>query len=218
MELVKGASQGGAAPTPAVFGDYEMGRSKHEMDVRTAPFLDQMKQGVMGFFGVPPGQPEASWRTACNAGDPGAYDPWTFMTDSGERIKKGFTQNPKAFNSTGSKQLIYRLFGEDAPGPEYYYTMGMVNKGAGEAQKYCFPHDNAATITVFTSKSLQRPNVKSEVPGPDRYTPNFMSNKATIRNAGVHMRSKSSRWGIGQYAGTDGTTRERADIGTGPMG
>ena len=68
-------STGGAAPTPAIFGDYEMGRSKHEKDVRTAPFLDQMKQGVMGFFGLPPGQPEATWRIAANAGDPGACEP-----------------------------------------------------------------------------------------------------------------------------------------------
>ena len=68
MGEVKGASTGGAASTPALFGDYEMGRSKHEKDVRTAVFLDQMKQGVLGFFGLPPGQQEASWRIAANAG------------------------------------------------------------------------------------------------------------------------------------------------------
>ena len=74
MGEVKGASTGGAASTPALFGDYEMGRSKHEKDVRTAVFLDQMKQGVLGFFGLPPGQQEASWRIAANAGDPGACE------------------------------------------------------------------------------------------------------------------------------------------------
>lgn len=262
MENAKGASTGGAAPTPAVFGDYEMGRSKHEKDVRTAVFLDQMKQGVLGFFGLPPGQQEATWRIAANAGDPGACtpphalatrpqpshallvlpsrilshalfgtlsclacvrshcadNPWTFYTDSGERIKKGFTQNPKAFNSTQSKDLIYRIYGADCPGPEYYAFGMMGSKGVMDAQKYVYPATPAATVTVFTSKSLQRPDAKSEVPGPDAYHPNFMSNKATVRDAGAHMRSKSSRWGVGKYAGTDGKTRERGDIGTGPMG
>ena len=32
------------------------------------------------------------------------------------------------------------------------------------------------------------------------------------------MRSKSSRWGVGNLPGTDGTTNDREDVGTGPMG
>ena len=145
-------------------------------------------------------------------------DPWTFYTDSGERIKKGFTKNAKPFNSTQSKDLIYRIYGADCPGPEYYSFGRNGSTGVTASQKYVYPATPAATVTVFTSKSLQRPESKSEVPAPDRYDPNFMSTKATIRDAGAHMRSKSSRWGVGNLPGTDGTTRDREDVGTGPMG
>ena len=61
--------KGGDAPTPVVFGDYEIGRSRFDRGggYLTAPFRDNMPQHRT--------QHEEHWRLWGNVGDPGTYDP-----------------------------------------------------------------------------------------------------------------------------------------------
>ena len=65
-----GGGSGARPPEPAAFGQYEMGRSRSFRGTTTEQlpaFADGMQQQV---------QHEQTWRKQCNAGDPGAYNPW----------------------------------------------------------------------------------------------------------------------------------------------
>lgn len=82
-----------------------------------------------------------------------------------------------------------RIFGVDAPPPGAYYPEDERQRVAN------YPQSPAATTTVMTSKSLQRPESKSAVPGPGTYSPNINSIHKNMRDAGAQMRSNGSRFG-----------------------
>lgn len=128
---------------------------------------------------------------ACaQAGDPGAYNPWEH--EDWFRIF-GFNKGRKPFDTTSMRDLMTRIFGVDAPPPGAYYPEDERQRKAN------YPADNAATTTVFTSKSLQRPVSKSDVPAPNHYSPNINSIHKNMRDAGAHMRSTYDRFGPGRF-------------------
>ena len=47
-----------------------------------------------------------------------------------------------------------------------------------------------ANVSVFKSSSLQRPNSKSDVPGPNHYYPNIKSIHPATGDGGASMRSE----------------------------
>ena len=108
--------KGGDAPTPVVFGDYEIGRSRFDRGggYLTAPFRDNMPQHRA--------QHEEHWRLWGNVGDPGTYDPRVTRQNlaSANLAAKKFMSSSEtrpAFDSTSQRQFTPReqTQGRDAP-------------------------------------------------------------------------------------------------------
>ena len=89
MEFVSGSVLGGMAPTPVLFGKYEVGRTS-DPSVTHRPSASFMADG-----GRMPVDLEGQ-------GDPGAYDPW--VHDDHRRIY-GFSKSPKPFDSTAFRDM-----------------------------------------------------------------------------------------------------------------
>jgi hypothetical protein len=106
MEFV---ASGGMPPTPALFGEYEVGRTRLEAGLGhlTAPFRDGMPQGGT--------QLEQKWRRDCNAGDPGAYEPYFYEDEANCHDRR----NRKAFDSTDVRKFPPTILGLDSPGMLY---------------------------------------------------------------------------------------------------
>jgi hypothetical protein len=51
-----------------------------------------------------------------------------------------------------------------------------------------------AQVSVFRSGSLQRPNSKTFVPGPQRYSPNPNANRPSPKNMGTGMKGNQGRF------------------------
>ena len=187
-------TSGGQPPTPAIFGEYEMGRSRKLIggfDLSPWP-RDGMPQRVTLH--------EQAWRRHLNAGDPGAYNPYEF--EHAGKIPKG---KRAAFNSTTEKKFPAKIEGLDSPVVGHYPKV-CPEKTIGElddAVRYPFE----IIRHIFTSKSSQRPEERlNGVPGCQTYTPNPMSTYPKIQNSGASMRSKGdSRWtGHASYTSSNG--------------
>ena len=163
----RGALRGpGPAPrAPAVFGSYEVGRSRKQSNQHpNANFTSGSKKGL----------------TVEEQGDPGSYDPYTH-TDLVASSSFSHNKSHKPFGSTSGRKFGMNLYGADAPGP-----------GAYDPEK---PHPSTnPNNSIFRSGSSQRPNNKTRVPGAGTYSPNHKSVHANMRNAGASMRGTGDRF------------------------
>ena len=185
------ASAGGRPRVPVLFGQYEVGRTSKPW-VRTQPSpwsLDELPKAVP----LPP------------QGDPGAYDPFAFGFMSDEARVHGKNQHRPPFDSSQVREFVYRTFlgGES----------GSLTYDAGLAQKKLYPTVDA-NVSVFRSKSLQRPSSKSIVPGPNHYKLNMDSVESHIANSAARMRSHNDRFGP-YHPGMQGQ-KSATDVGVGP--
>lgn len=186
MEFV--ASSAGPRPrVPVAFGQFEIGRtSKPWVRNQPSPWsLDEMPQAV-----PLPAQ-----------GDPGAYDPFAFGFMSDETRSNGYNQSRPAFDSSQVREFVYRTFlGGDS---------GNLTYDAGLAQKKLYPTIDA-NVSVFRSRTLQRPSSRSNVPSPAHYHPKMASVEAHIANSGGQMKSNNGRFGHFQpgMQGQKSTTEE----------
>ena len=156
---------GGKPRAPAVFGSYEVGRSRKQSNQHpNANFTSGSKKGL----------------TVEEQGDPGSYDPYTH-TDLVASSSFSHNKSHKPFGSTSGRKFGMNLYGADAPGP-----------GAYDPEK---PHPSTnPNNSIFRSGSSQRPNNKTRVPGAGTYSPNHKSVHANMRNAGASMRGTGDRF------------------------
>ncbi|KOO31769.1 hypothetical protein Ctob_007406 [Chrysochromulina tobinii] len=185
------ASAGGRPRVPVLFGQYEVGRtSKPWVRNQPSPWsLDELPKAVP----LPP------------QGDPGAYDPFAFGFMSDEARVHGKNQHRPPFDSSQVREFVFRTFlgGES----------GSLTYDAGLAQKKLYPTVDA-NVSVFRSKSLQRPSSKSIVPGPNHYKLNMDSVESHIANSAARMRSHNARFGH-YHPGMQGQ-KSATDVGVGP--
>ena len=150
-----GGSTGGRPRVPVGFGMYESGRSgyaPHKADAEYAWVRDKRVQGVQ--VNVPPQM------------DPGLYNPYTYE-DAGTNPMCNTRQSKetrKPFDSTEVRELATSLFGSSSPGAIYDNTHTQYD--------YAYYKTLGGSRNVFESTSLQRPESRSAVPGPDHYSPN----------------------------------------------
>jgi len=175
-----GASQGGMPRAPVAYGQYEIGRSKipsRKSPFTSPPFADGMPQQVP----LPP------------QGDPGAYDPYMYEDAGTNPQFNSNSKNRKPFDSTEVRSLRANLFGIDTPSIGQYPVF-QPEKTLGELDDNLRYPKQDANVSVFKSASLQRPNAKSFVPGPDHYAPNPLSILPAIGDSGAHMRGTADRF------------------------
>ena len=157
-----GASSGGVPRVPVAYGTYEVGRSswqqtKNPKSPFTSPaFADGMPQQAP----LP------------QQGDPGAYDPY-YYEDSGTNPEfNSSNKNRKPFDSTSERKFPPTLFGLETPSIGQYPVF-LPEKTLGALDDNLRYPKVDANVSVFRSGSLQRPNAKTAVPGPDHYKPNI---------------------------------------------
>lgn len=166
---------------PVSFGQYEVGRSS--MPAHSHPtriFLDQTKRGEV--------YPHPDGHQKLEQSDPGHYSPYDIEGENAIEMKDvtQFTHNKKAMFAFGS--LSERDIGKvrglvpgvDAPGPGQY--------DAGKGKNYVYRTINPVH-SAFKSKSLQRAESQTTVPGPGAYNANFQSVDPYQRDGGASMRS-----------------------------
>mmetsp|Transcript_22082 Transcript_22082/g.56398 ORF Transcript_22082/g.56398 Transcript_22082/m.56398 type:complete len:274 (-) Transcript_22082:383-1204(-) len=185
------ASAGPKPRVPVAFGQFEIGRtSKPWVRNQPSPWsLDEMPQSV----------------PLARTGDPGAYDPFAYGFMSDDARRTGYNQSRPPFDSSQVREFIFRTFlgGES----------GNLTYDAGLAQKKLYPTVDA-NVSVFRSRTTQRPSARSPVPGPAHYAPNLRSVEANPANAGAQMRSANGRFANYQ-AGMQGQ-KSATELSVGP--
>lgn len=155
---------------PALFGSYEIGRSKRSKSPSPA-FADGMKKGLHYE----------------DTGDPGAYDP---HMNSDLSASSSFSHNKgyKPFGSSSpARGGVGANYGTDSPGPGKYQDALAFTKSVAVVD------DNRS---VFNSTSLQRPKDDTPVPGPGAHSPNRNSVYKHTRNSGASMNGAGTRFAI----------------------
>lgn len=171
MEFVS-AKGGPKPPVPCAFGQYEVGRtSKPWVHNEPSPWaLDRTTKQL----------------PLETTGDPGQYDPYAYGFMSDEVRIKGYNKLRPPFDSTEIRDFGYDTFlGGDS---------GNLTYNAGAAQKKLEPTVDA-NVSVFRSKSAQRPSSRSEVPGPTHYSPDIGATHRHLTNSGANLRSANARFG-----------------------
>ena len=160
---------GGPIPhVPAILGQFEIGRSgKPWFDNHpSAAFQDGMVKGLVTEL----------------TGDPGAYEPFAYANLGEHAMRKV----PRAFDSTGKRDMKMTHGKTDSPGAVYNITDRKYNHKLD-------PKVSSVSANSFRSKSDQRPSSVSKVPGAGTYSPNMFSVYARPLNAGASFRSKGAR-------------------------
>jgi len=170
---------------PVAFGQYEVGRSSMPAHCHaTRIFLDQTKRGEV--------YPHPDGHQKLEQGDPGHYTPYDIEGENAIEMKDvtRFTHNKQAKFAFGSLserdigQVRGLVPGIDAPGPGQY--------DAGRGKNYVYRTINPVN-SAFNSKSLQRAESRTTVPGPGAYDAKFESIEAYQRDGGASMRSQVRR-------------------------
>ena len=174
---------------PVAFGQYEVGRSSMPAHCHaTRIFLDQTKRGEV--------YPHPDGHQKLEQGDPGHYTPYDIEGENAIEMKDvtRFTHNKQAKFAFGSLserdigQVRGLVPGIDAPGPGQY--------DAGRGKNYVYRTINPVN-SAFNSKSLQRAESRTTVPGPGAYDAKFESIEAyqrvscTRTHARTHPRHRS---------------------------
>jgi len=177
---------GGRPRVPVGFGMYECGRSAYDPHKKERAYAwcrDTLPQGVT---------PARDFCQISQAGpinvnpqmDPGQYTPYRDFGESD--LMRSQSRQRRAFDSTEVRELVTRLFGKDAPPAIYNNVHGQYD--------YAYYKNFGGGRNAFTSTSLQRPESRSEVPGPDHYAPNLRAVYGQQVTAGG-MRSQTDRFG-----------------------
>ena len=174
-----GASSGGVPRPPVAYGNYEVGRSSWQQTKNPkspytgSAFSDGMSQQVL---------PGTIWNPP--QGDPGAYDPYYYEDAGTNPTMNSSNKNRKPFDTTSERKFPPTLFGLDTPSIGQYPVF-LPEKTIGSLDDNLRYPKVDANVSVFRSGSLQRPNAKSFVPGPDHYHPNFNSTMKVCMGAHV---------------------------------
>ena len=152
---------------PALFGSYEIGRSKRSTKASPA-FADGMKKGLHYE----------------ETGDPGAYDPYA-RTNLSASSSFSHNKGNKPFGSSSPARGGLVNYGSESPGPGKYQDSVAFTKSVAVVD------DNRS---VFNSASLQRPKDDTPVPGPGAHNPNPTSIYKHLRNSGASMNGQGSRF------------------------
>ena len=186
--ITMGTSSGAVPRPPVAYGQYEVGRSswqqtKNPKSPFTSPsFADGMTQQILPGTVLNPPQ-----------GDPGAYDPY-YYEDAGTNPEfNSNSKNRKPFDSTSERKFPPTIFGLDTPSIGQYPVF-LPEKTIGSLDDNLRYPKVDANVSVFRSGSLQRPNAKTFVPGPDHYKPNHNAIMKAPENTGHFMQSKSERF------------------------
>lgn len=178
---------------PVSFGQYEVGRSSLPTQANpTRIFLDQTKLGVV--------YPHMEGHNKIESGDPGQYDPYQMAGENAVEIQEiaGFTHNKMgrfAFGSLEERDIGKvrgHIPGNDSPGPCMYHP----EKGKDYTYRTIMP-----CYAAFNSKSLQRGNSNTPVPGPGSYDANMASVEPNIRDSGASMKSAVRRLEASELSG-----------------
>lgn len=195
LPVLPEGSGAGRPRVPVAYGQYETGRSKNPS--RKSPFTSPaFKDGMEQQVPLPV------------QGDPGAYNPY-YYEDSGTNPQfNSNSKNRKPFDSTQVRELRASLFGVDTPSVGQYPVF-LPEKTLGDLDDNVRYPKIDANVSVFRSGSLQRPSSKSDVPGPQRYSPNIKSVHPAISDSGHSMRNAKDRFHEVKYNDT-------CDEGVGP--
>ena len=184
MEFIA-PSAGGRPRVPVAYGQYEVGRSKNpsrKSPFTSPPFKDgmiQQQDAERNLFGA----------LSAIQGDPGAYHPYTYEDAGTNPEHNSSSKNRKAFDSTELRELRSTLFAKDTPSVGMYPVFE-VEKTLGELDDNVRYPKIDANVSVFKSSSLQRPNAKSDVPGPNHYYPNIKAIHPATSDSGASMRTE----------------------------
>ena len=185
MELVNKviASIGGKVAAPAIFGQYETGRSgwPHvKAEAEESPWArDTVEQQC-------PVTGKGCHNGLC--GDPGAYEPYDEFGRS--EFNRSKTRNRPAFDSTELREVNVSIYGRDAPPAIYNNVHGQYD--------YAYYKDFGGARNAFNSTQTQRPDSRSDVPGPPAYTPNLAAIYTEAKVTGGY-RSATDRFGPGRF-------------------
>ncbi|KAL1530103.1 hypothetical protein AB1Y20_001025 [Prymnesium parvum] len=152
---------------PAVFGSYEIGRSKKEKKAgaKSAAFKSESQRLPLEL----------------ESGDPGEYEPYATTTlAAGSSLT--FNKTSKPFGTTSLREFGKNLHGRDTPGP-----------GAYDSSKQAWVPN--ASSSDFKSGSPQRPNPETRrSPALGTYDPDVSAVKPSTSSGGAVMRGSFNRF------------------------
>ena len=145
---------------------------------------------------------------AQEAGDPGAYDPYT-LKELAHTSKKSFSKSMRAgsggFGPRENRVLNIELLGEATPGPGAYNGDAMMRTGK-KANLAALDSGEKMPMSSFKSTSSKTVKVSNEhVPGAGAYTPNHSAIEKQPMNPANSLKGKGSR-----FKGADAWERAQA--------